>query len=120
MLQPKRGDGPLIKVAGTSASAGRCRQQRLRCGESEPFKCGWGRGWEAESHRGVAVGGASGRARPAPPHPLECPPESPRLGDFDPTPRLREGLLGPIAGKDALKSCDLPPALQETLQRGKA
>lgn len=74
MLQPKRGDGPLIKVAGTSASAGRCRQQRQRCGESEPFKCGRGRGWEAGSHRGVALGGASGPCPPRPAPPVGMPP----------------------------------------------
>lgn len=48
MLQPRRGDVPLIKVAGTSECAERCRQPRLHCGKSEPFK--WGRG------AGIGVG----------------------------------------------------------------
>lgn len=40
MLQPQRGDGPLIKAEGTSALKRQGTEQRLRCGKNEPFKCG--------------------------------------------------------------------------------
>lgn len=119
MLQPRRGDGPLIKVAGTPPSKGRCRQRRLRCGESEPFKCGQGRGeGGATMGRGHGVGL---RSQPTRQRPLECPPKPPAPAILSRTPlaptRYR---WTPNGSKDVLKPQGLKPVLQEMLQRGKA
>lgn len=95
MLQPQRGDGPLIKAAGTSARESRGQEQRLCCGESEPFKCGR----RAEPEAGLLWGGASGWSfgprppRPAPP--VGMPPQRPQLTPVQPNSWASRRVFGP-------------------------